>query len=130
MVGVSTGAVSFPEKFLVGHSSYVVAKIAIIKLMQMIGVENPDVRTVTIHPGVIETQMYTKAELPGLVPDSIHLAAHFTLWVTSDEARFANGRFLWLNWDVDELKANAKKIEESPDLFRVTIGGWPYQPLI
>jgi hypothetical protein len=35
------------------------------------------------------------------------------------------GKFLWANWDVDELKTRAKEIATSPEL---TIGlvGWPF----
>lgn len=129
IVGTSTGGVSFPEHLQQGHSSYMVSKYAVIKFMQMVGSENPDVHVVTIHPGVIETQMYHKAEMEGLHSDTIQLAAHFTLWVTSEQARFARGRFLWCNWDVEELVAEKEKILERDDLFRVNIGGWPYSPL-
>lgn len=129
VVGTSTGGVVFPEAYSLGHSSYMVSKFAIIKFMQVVATEYPDVHVVTIHPGVIETAMYYKAQLEGLTFDTIQLAAHFTLWVTSEEARFGRGRFLWCNWDVDELKAKVAEIEANEDLFRTTIGGWPFQPL-
>jgi NAD(P)-dependent dehydrogenase (short-subunit alcohol dehydrogenase family) len=112
-----------------GISAYIVSKLAIIKFMQMVATENPDVHVVTIHPGIIETDMFRKAELEGLQLDTIQLPAHFTLWLTSEQARFARGRFLWCNWDVEELVAAKEKILESEDLFRVNIGGWPFSPL-
>lgn len=105
------------------------SKLAVTKFIQAVGVENPDVHVVLIHPGVIETQMYHKAEMEAIPPDTIQLAAHFTLWVTSEQARFARGRFLWCNWDVEELMAAKDKIAAREDLFRVNIGGWPYTPL-
>lgn len=36
------------------------------------------------------------------------------------------GKFLWTNWDVDELKAKAKEIEGS-GLLSIGLGGWPFQ---
>ncbi|PTB46703.1 hypothetical protein M441DRAFT_128036, partial [Trichoderma asperellum CBS 433.97] len=41
------------------------------------------------------------------------LAGQFTLWVASPEAKFLKGKFVWVNWDVDELKARADEIENS-----------------
>ena len=56
----------------------------------------------------------------------VSLPASFNVWLASPEARFLKGKFLWANWDVDELKARAKEIEASTEL---TIGliGWPFQ---
>jgi hypothetical protein len=55
----------------------------------------------------------------------VSLPASFNVWLASDEARFLKGKFLWTNWDVDELKARAKEIAESSQL---TLGlvGWPF----
>jgi hypothetical protein len=35
------------------------------------------------------------------------------VWLASTEARFLKDKFVWVNWDVDELKAKAKEIQES-----------------
>ena len=55
----------------------------------------------------------------------VSLPAGFNVWLASPEARFLNGKFLWTNWDVDELKAQAKELEASS---RLSIGlvGWPF----
>ena len=34
-------------------------------------------------------------------------------------------KFLWANWDVDELKARAKEIESTPE-FDIGLVGWPF----
>jgi hypothetical protein len=44
----------------------------------------------------------------------------------SPEACFLKGKFLWANWDVDELKAQAKEIEASTQL-SIGLVGWPFQ---
>jgi hypothetical protein len=41
------------------------------------------------------------------------------VWLASPEAKFLRGKFVYCNWDVDELKERAKDIEDSPIL---TIG--------
>lgn len=45
-------------------------------------------------------------------------------WATSEEARFLNGKLVWANWDVDEMKAMSEEIANSK---RFTLGlvGWP-----
>jgi hypothetical protein len=56
----------------------------------------------------------------------VSLPASFNVWLASPEARFLKGRFLWCNWDVEELKAQAKKIEAGTKL-RIDLVGWPFQ---
>jgi hypothetical protein len=51
------------------------------------------------------------------------LAGHFTLWLASPEASFLNGRCVWANWDVDEMKARAAEIEEDKFLLKFHLGG-------
>ena len=36
---------------------------------------------------------------------SVDLAGHFFVWICSPEATFLRGKFVWANWDVEELKA-------------------------
>ena len=56
---------------------------------------------------------------------AVELPAHFLLWAASPEAAFANGRFLFCNWDVTQLKALEKKI--AGDNYLTTgLLGWPF----
>ena len=68
-LGTSTMAVSFAGAMLPRYSSYVVSKLATIKLNEILQAEHPEVRFVTVHPGVVETNMYTKSEMEGLPID-------------------------------------------------------------
>lgn len=52
----------------------------------------------------------------------VALPGCFHVWLASPEAEFLKGRFVWVNWDVDELKAHAKEIEESM-LLKVVLNG-------
>jgi hypothetical protein len=56
---------------------------------------------------------------------SVSLPADFSVWLASPEARFLKGKFLWANWDVDELKERSKEIQESTQ-FNIVLGGWPF----
>lgn len=45
-------------------------------------------------------------------------------WLASPEAAFLKGKYVWTNWDVEELKAAAAKIEQESFL-TTGLNGWP-----
>jgi hypothetical protein len=53
----------------------------------------------------------------------VELPASFIVWATSPEAAFLNGKFVWSNWDVNELMAKKEEISSTPT---ITLGlvGW------
>jgi hypothetical protein len=57
--------------------------------------------------------------------DTMELPSHFAVWLCSEEARFLRGRFVWANWDVEQLKAKSEEIEGSLLLTANAIG-WPF----
>jgi len=48
------------------------------------------------------------------------LPGDFAVWLASPEAEFLTGRYVWAQWDVDELIAMKEKVAQDPDL--LTIG--------
>lgn len=50
------------------------------------------------------------------------LPAHFLVWLASEEAEFLKGKFVWANWDAQELLARADEIQSSM-LLRVLLKG-------
>lgn len=56
----------------------------------------------------------------------VSLPASFNVWLASPEAHFLKGKFLWANWDVDELIAKAREIEASTQL-SIGLVGWPFE---
>lgn len=42
----------------------------------------------------------------------VSLPADFLVWAASPEAEFLKGKLVWSNWDVEELRARAKELEE------------------
>lgn len=57
--------------------------------------------------------------------DLVSLPASFMVWLASPEAAFLKSKFLWTNWDVDELMERAAEIEASTEL-NIQVVGWPF----
>jgi hypothetical protein len=57
-----------------------------------------------------------------LISCLVDLAASFTVWLTSPEAKFLKGKFVYANWDVEELKERATEIENSDMLLQALAG--------
>lgn len=54
----------------------------------------------------------------------VKLPADFVVWVTSPEAEFLKDRYVWVNWDVEELKGMKEEILKG-GLLKMTLKGWP-----
>ncbi|KAI3328937.1 cellulase signal transduction associated dehydrogenase [Xylariaceae sp. AK1471] len=109
-------------------SGYAVSKLALVKLMEYFGAENPGLRVVTVHPGIVPgteggQKMVKESgiEWPG---DDIELPAHFLVWAASDEAKFLKNKFVFANWDVNEMKAREQEIAGSLEL-TIGLNGFP-----
>jgi NAD(P)-dependent dehydrogenase (short-subunit alcohol dehydrogenase family) len=123
-------------------SSYNVAKMATARFYQCVQFEHPELSVFSIQPGAVATDMSREAgykpqtedeefqwkgEGSNLLSgyDDANLPASFMVWLASPEARFLKGKYLWANWDVDELKGNKDKIESTP-LLSIGLQGWPF----
>lgn len=105
-------------------SSYAASKAACVALFDTLQVENEGVRVVSLHPGIVGTEMTRRAGGVGM--DEASLPADFAVWLASPEAAFTKGRYLWANWDIEELKDRAGEIEGS-GLLRMGLGGVPFR---
>ncbi|KAI1280966.1 hypothetical protein F5Y07DRAFT_386835 [Xylaria sp. FL0933] len=123
---LGTAGAFFPAQLPM--SGYAVSKLALVKLMEYFGAENPGLRVVTVHPGIVPgTEGGQKmVEQSGIAwpGDDINLPAHFLVWAASDEAKFLKNKFVFANWDVDEMKAREQEIAGSPEL-TVGLVGFP-----
>ncbi|KAH7357556.1 oxidoreductase [Pyrenochaeta sp. MPI-SDFR-AT-0127] len=124
-------------------ATYNVSKIATARFYSTLAFENPELSVFSIQPGVVDTAMaresgYEPTE-EGKDPvlygeandalsdyDDVSLPASFIVWLASSEASFLKGKFLWANWDVDELKARQKEIENGW-LLNIGLIGWPFE---
>ncbi|KAF9776776.1 hypothetical protein IL306_004971 [Fusarium sp. DS 682] len=102
--------------------AYTTVKAAAVTIFDYLQDDNPQWHVVQIQPGVISTELNERF---GIVSqDDPALPAQFYVWLASPEAEFLKGKFVWANWDVDELKARAEEIKNSL-LLRVTLNGVP-----
>ncbi|KAM0254685.1 hypothetical protein ACHAQJ_006535 [Trichoderma viride] len=109
-----------------GISAYASSKAAATKLFDYIAVEYPEYHVVNIQPGVVESDLNRKSGVPGM--DHADLPGQFTVWLASPEAAFLRNKFVWVNWDVDELKARKHEIVGSETfttgLSGLSFAGW------
>jgi NAD(P)-dependent dehydrogenase (short-subunit alcohol dehydrogenase family) len=66
MISINTAGAHVPP-LMPGMGGYAVSKIAASKLMDYLGLENPNMRVMTIHPGVLKSAMNDKSMEAGLV---------------------------------------------------------------
>ncbi|RAH86760.1 oxidoreductase [Aspergillus japonicus CBS 114.51] len=93
-----------------GVSGYAVSKAAVLKMMEYVAAENPHVRVVSAQPGWVATEVNGyQAE----APDQAELPGQFYVWLASAEAEFLKGKFVWANWDAEELMQRAEEIRGS-----------------
>lgn len=45
----------------------------------------------------------------------------FSVWLASPEAEFLNGRFVWAQWDVDELISLKEKVAADPSYLTISL---------
>ncbi|CAN8097826.1 unnamed protein product [Discula destructiva] len=129
VLALTTGTSAMPAARLPGMSAYMTSKLAQIKLIEYLAAEQPNVFAATVHPGMVETEIFAKsgANADKLPMDKVELPASFLVWMASPEAAFLKGRNVWANWDVGELMVQEKAISSGS---RMTSGinGWPYRP--
>ncbi|KAI0846830.1 putative short-chain dehydrogenase [Daldinia vernicosa] len=125
---LATAGALFPANGGLPMSGYAASKLAAVKVMEYFGAENPGLRVVSVHPGVVtETEGGKKmVEDSGMEwpSDDINLPAHFLVWAASKEAEFLKNKFVFAAWDVDELKARKDEIAQSPELL-LGLNGFP-----
>lgn len=87
-------------------SAYVASKAALARWSEAMSVDidSQVARFISIHPGAVQTDMLVRSQLSGAFPSTNgNLVGDFVLWATTEEAKFLAGRFVWANWDVQEL---------------------------
>lgn len=119
--------------------NYGMYKLAVTKMFDYLASENPGLHVVNIQPGVVDTEINEGTEIKGqdegttvskscsrlsvpLTSSKVELPTWFMVWLASKEAAFLNGRFVWVNWDVEELLARKEEIEQSM-LLRIVLEG-------
>ena len=75
-----------------------------------------------IQPGGVATELALNLpkDMHGLLVDTPELCADMMVWLTAERREWLAGRYIAVNWDVDELLEKKEKIVEE-DLLKVRL---------
>jgi len=121
VINITSGLAHVPA--MPGVSAYSSSKMGAAKFFEYLHYEKPEWKVVNVHPGVVESEMNDKGDIPPM--DHEDLPGTFNAWLATSESDFLKGRFVWCNWNIDELKEKAKEISDNPFKFTTGLGGWP-----
>lgn len=137
LIFVNTALAHLPPAATVGPASYAISKLAQAKMVEHSAAENADrnFRVYAVQPGIVSTELSERTMdmcPPGTRDyidwDTPELPAHFFVWLASPKgACIPSGKFLWANWDVDELEARKDEIAGNPLALTQTLHGWPFE---
>lgn len=94
-------------------SAYGISKLTVLELMTYVAAENPNVFAVAVHPGIVATDMVIDM-FKKFALDTPELVGGTGVWLAGWEGvdrSFLGGRFVSVNWDVDELVKRKEEIE-------------------
>tara|TARA_R110002060_G_scaffold33056_4_gene43773 strand:+ start:315 stop:740 length:426 start_codon:yes stop_codon:yes gene_type:complete len=79
-----------------GMSCYSLSKLASTQLQTFIAAENPNVTAISLHPGLVLTDMTMDAFRP-YAKDTPELVGGVGVWLATEKAAFLNGRYIESN---------------------------------
>lgn len=92
-----------------GMSSYSIAKLALLQLSTFISAENPNIKAIAVHPGIIMTDM-TLDIFKKFAKDTPELVGGLAVWLATDKSDFLRGKYMESNWSVDDLVERKEEI--------------------
>ena len=105
---------------LAGLSSYLFSKLLTFEISHFIAIENSNVTSIAMHPGVIKTAMvHDDSPFLPYSGDSVTLAGAFIAYLASDKAKWLDGRYVLASWDVVELQERKEEILTNNELVKV-----------
>ncbi|KAF1364433.1 putative oxidoreductase ucpA [Lizonia empirigonia] len=111
----STGSVTVSP----GGSSYAIAKLALQRMSEFVGVEYGDkgLNVVGLHPGGVMTKLAEKIkEIKDYLIDTPELCGGFVVWLSAEDRAWLNGRYVSATWDVSTLEDMKEDIVEGNKL--------------
>ncbi|ETS87530.1 hypothetical protein PFICI_01358 [Pestalotiopsis fici W106-1] len=110
------------------YPSYGLTKNAGSLAMQLIAREaDPEqMQIVSYHPGAVFTDAAKRAGAKEDTLDytDVNLSGQFAVWAASKQANFLHGRYVWAEWDVNELKNLRERLEKDDNLLRIGVHGF------
>ncbi|GAB1740449.1 hypothetical protein NU219Hw_g5554t1 [Hortaea werneckii] len=122
VINISTAGVHLA---LPHQAAYTSSKAAFVQLCQHLASEHmpkDGFRIFSMHPGAVYTPAVAKNMGKDDFPcENINLPADFCLWLSSGQADFLHGKFVWAQWDVDELIALEERILSEPGFLQMSL---------
>lgn len=108
VISVSTGTLGdmYPD-----FSSYIPSKLAQTKFMEFLHHEQPGIRTFSLFPGLVATDMPPKQYLEYALDDPM-LTGGLTLFLSTERAEWLRGSMVSVNWDYEEMEMHKEEILE------------------
>ena len=122
VINISTAGIHLA---LPHQAAYISSKAAFVQLCQHLASEHTPkdgFRIFSMHPGAIYTPAVAKnMGRHDVLWEDINLPANFCLWLSSGRADFLHGKFVWAQWDVDELVALRERIVNEPGFLQMSL---------
>lgn len=100
------------------------SKLVQIQMQQYISKETPNAIAVSMHPGIVDTNISRKEPIIRFAKDTFALAGGAAVWLATENARFMNGRYMSANWSVTELEELKDRIVEKNKLVMQLAGAF------
>lgn len=104
-----------------GNSAYSLGKLVNLQMATLVAAESPNVTSVSLHPGLVSTDMVVDS-FQKFALDTPELVGGVAVWLSTEKARFMNGRFMNSNWDVDDLFERREEVQ-SGKLLQIDLQG-------
>ncbi|KAI4217778.1 MAG: hypothetical protein LQ349_009031, partial [Xanthoria aureola] len=107
-----------------GASAYSTSKLAMLRFSEFTNLEYgaQGILAYSLHPGAIATELATdvmpKAMASAVLVDTVELAASTIVFLTQKRQEWLAGRYISVNWDMEELFRKKSEIVEK-DLLKV-----------
>ncbi|KAB5542742.1 hypothetical protein GE09DRAFT_1243962 [Coniochaeta sp. 2T2.1] len=95
---------------MVPNFAYAMSKAANLKMVDFFAHENPGIHVVNVQPGIINTDLGGPDKPVYVAPDTTDLPAQFCVWLLTPQAQFLKSKFVWANWDFEELMARRDEV--------------------
>ncbi|CAG5150632.1 uncharacterized protein ALTATR162_LOCUS2725 [Alternaria atra] len=102
--------------------AYFMSKFILDALATYVAAEYPNVTAVSMHPGLVATDMLREPFRSLFNQDSPELVGGTAVWLCQEKAKFLSGRFIAANWDVEDLLARKEEIVKD-DMLKLTLKG-------
>ncbi|KAJ4247419.1 hypothetical protein NW762_013094 [Fusarium torreyae] len=98
----------------IGASGYQANKFALCRLTEFLDKEyyQQGLIAIVIHPGAVKTELAVRMppEMHYVLTDTPELPADTMVWLSRERRDWLSGRFVSVNWDMEELEQKRKEI--------------------